>query len=302
VPQPRNGVVLKAIERARLLVGKVSLPNVVVGATAAALVGGVVSVLWLATGQAEGLPLFFRYPGTLTVIALNLAGLVLSMVARRQFSRGEPMRLVWSVLAVAAACSLTSGVLSQVAGENWRRARLILGGPVQTVLLALGLALALGIYRQSGIRSRPRIPDWLLMVVVAGFCGWEIYDESLLQAPGSPLSFQQAVSLVNDPLLSLLLIEAILIRRSALKMGRGLIARCWGAFTAGIFLTFVGDIAVWISGHSPLPVPLTATTWYLWFLASGAYALAPACQVEACRRAGSSLAAPLSGRSAIPAA
>jgi hypothetical protein len=285
--------VLKAIERARLLVGKVSLPNVVVWATAAGLVGGVVSVAWLATGQAERLALFFRYPGTLTVIALNLAGLVLSMVARRQFSRGEPMRLVWSVLALAAACSLTSGVLSQVAGENWRRARLI---------LVLGLALALGIYRQSGIQSRPRIPDWLLMVVVAGFCGWEVYDESLLQAPGSPLSFQQAVSLVNDPLLSLLLIEAILIRRSALKMGRGLIARCWGAFTAGIFLTFVGDMAVWISGHSPLPVPLAATTWYLWFLASGAYALAPACQVEACRRAGGSLPAPLSGRSAIPAA
>jgi hypothetical protein len=301
VLQPRNGVVLQAIERARLLVWKVSLPNVVIWATAAALAGGVVSVVWLATGQAEGLPLFIRYPGTLTVIALNLAGLGLSVAAQRQFSRGEPLRLVWSALALAAACNLTSGAFSQVAGESWRRARLILGGPLQTVLLVLGLALALRIYRRSGIRSRPRIPDWLLMGVVAGFGGWEIY-ESLLQAPGSPVSFQQAVSLVNDPLLSLLLIEAILIRRSALKMGRGLIARCWGAFTAGIFLTFVGDIAVWISGHSPLPVPLTATTWYLWFLASAAYALAPACQVEACRRAGGSLPAPLSGRSAIPAA
>ena len=285
---------LKAIERARLLVWKVSLPDVVVGVTAAALAGGVVSVLWLATGQAERLPLFIRYPGTLTVIALNLAGLGLSLVARRQFSRGEPMRPVWSVLALAAACSLTSGIFSQVDGENWRQARLILGGPLQSVLLVWGLALALWIYRQSGIRSRPRIADWLLMGVVAGFGGWEIY-ESLLQAPGRAVSFQRAVSLVNDPLLILLLIEAILLRRSALQMGRGLIARCWGAFTAGIFLTFVGDIAVWLSGHSPLPVPLTTTTWYLWFLASGAYALAPACQVEACRRAGGSLSVPPSG-------
>jgi len=280
--------VLDWIERARLLVWKTSLPNLVIGATAAALVCGGGAVLWLATGQADQLPLFFRSPGTLIIVALNLAGLGLSLLARRQFSRGEPMRLVWSVLALAAACSLTSGVFSQVDGENWRRARLILGGPVQTVLLALGLALALRIYRQSGIRSRPRIPDWLLMGVVAGFCGWEV-SESLLRPPGSVLGFQQAASLVNDPLLSLLLIEAILIRRAALKMGRGLIARCWGAFTAGIFLTFVGDIAVWLSGHSPLPVPLTATTWYLWFLASGAYTLAPACQVEACRLAGGSL-------------
>lgn len=252
------------------------------------------SVLWLAMGRAERLPLFIRYPGTLTVIALNLAGLGLSLVARRQFSRGEPLRLVWSVVALAAACNLTSGVLSQVGGGSWRQARLMLGGPVQTVLLVWGLSLALGIYRRSRIQGRPRIPDWLLMGVVAGFGGWEIY-ELLLRAPGSSVSFQQAVSLVNDPLLILLLIEAILLRRSALQMGRGLIARCWGAFTAGIFLTFVGDIAVWLSGHSPLPVPLTTTTWYLWFLASGAYALAPACQVEACRRASGSRPSPLSG-------
>jgi len=294
--------VLEAIGRGRLLASRVALPSAVVWATGGAFLCGGASVIWLGTSRAEWLPLFFDYPGTFTVIALNLAGAVLSLLARGQFSRGEPLRLVWSVLTLAAACNLASGILSQMAGEGWLRGRLILGGPAQTVLLVLGLTLALRIYRRSGVQSRPGSWDWLLMGVAAGFSAWEIC-EPVLAARATPVSFQQAVNLVNDPLLSVLLIEAILIRRSALKMGRGLIARCWGAFTAAILLTFAGDVAVWLSGHSPVPVPLMATTWYLWFLASGAYALAPAYQVEACRRAsgpgGSQPAAP-SGQSAMP--
>jgi hypothetical protein len=122
------------------------------------------------------------------------------------------------------------------------------------------------------------------MGVAAGFTVWEIYD-LLLGVPGAPVSFEQAVVLVNIPLLSLLLIEAVLVRRFSLRMGGGLIAQCWGAFTAAILVTFVGDVAVWLFAHGPVPVPLNATSWYVWFLASAAYALAPAYQVEACRRA-----------------
>lgn len=288
---------------ARLLPSELSLPNAITWTTAAILVGGGASVVWLAADSTELFPLFFDYPGTLTILALNLAGFGLSIAARRQFSRGEPMHLVWTLLLVAAACNLAGGALTQVLGQNvrlnpfrsqpgwpgevWRRAGLILGGPVQTTLLLTGLAFALRIYRNAGIQARPRRPDWVLMGIATVFSAWEISD-FVLHAPHAPVSFRQAINVTNDPLLSLLLIEAILIRRSALAMGRGLIARCWGAFTAGILLTFVGDIALWLSGESPIPLPLTATTWYLWFLVSGAYALAPAYQLEACRRASQS--------------
>jgi hypothetical protein len=239
----------------------------------------------LAANPADWIPLFFEYPATLTVIALNVAGFGLSLAAVRQFSRGEPLRLAWSLIALAAAANLASGVLSQVSGDGWLRARLILGGPMQTVLLLAGLAPALGVYRRAGILGRLRGRDRVTIAIAAAFSVWEICD-LVFQTSGFRAGFQQAVNLSNDPLLTLLLIEATLIRRSALKMGRGLIARCWGAFSAAILLTFLGDVGVWLAAHGPVPVPLAGTAWYLWFLASGAYALAPAYQLEACRRAG----------------
>ena len=260
---------------------RVSLPQVVIRATVAALVCGGGGVVWLAASHSQWLPLFFAVPGRLIVIALNLAGLGLSLAARRQFSRSEPLGVVWSLVALAAACHLAGGVLWQMEGAGWQRLRLVLAGPVQTLLLAAGLAVALRIYRRSGLQGRPRFADWLPMGVAAGFTVWAIYD--LLLA--GPATFEGAVVLVDIPLLGLLLIEAILVRRYSLRMGGGLIAQCWGAFTAAILVSFVGDVAVWLFAHSPVPVPLTATSWYVWFLASAAYALAPAYQVEACRRA-----------------
>jgi hypothetical protein len=256
----------------------------VVRATVAAFVCGGGGVVWLAANHSQWLPLFFAVPGRLIVIALNLAGLGLSVVARRQFSRSEPLGVVWSLVVLAAACHLAGGVLWQVEGEGWQRLRMVLAGPVQTVLLAAGLAVALRIYRRSGLQGRPRFADWLPMGVAAGFAMWAIYD-FLLRVPATPVSFEGAVILVDIPLLSLLLIEAILVRRFSLRMGGGLIAQCWGAFTAAILVSFVGDVAVWLFAHSPVPVPLSATSWYVWFLASAFYALAPAYQVEACRRA-----------------
>lgn len=65
----------------------------------------------------------------------------------------------------------------------------------------------------------------------------------------------------------------------------GTFGQILGGFSLGIFLTSLGDIGIWATSHNYLPWPYSSITWYVWFLASAAYVLGPAYQVEACRRA-----------------
>jgi hypothetical protein len=64
--------------------------------------------------------------------------------------------------------------------------------------------------------------------------------------------------------------------------GWGLIARCWGAFAAGIALHAIGDILASWQGNAP--DSFNALGWFAWFLAGAAYALGPAYQLEAFRQ------------------
>jgi TRAP-type mannitol/chloroaromatic compound transport system permease small subunit len=86
---------------------------------------------------------------------------------------------------------------------------------------------------------------------------------------------------LSDPLLSLLLIEAILVRRSVIRMGQGLVAKCWGMFVLAIVVTSAGDAAIWASSHNLLSESITALSWYIWFVAAAAFASAPAYQLAA---------------------
>ncbi len=279
-----------------------SAPALVIGFTAAVLsVGVLASVIWMVTGNVGALRLFFDYPGAVCLIVLSVVELGLSLLARVQFSRGEPLRSVWSLISLGAAAHVLGGILSQVLGTSsglnpfarnpaWpqtaiRQWGLTIGGPLQMALLAASLALALKTYRRSGLLPRVRRIDWALIGVVAGFAVWQMYEVVLYYRPGKIANIHQTVNVITDPLLSLLLVEAILIRRSVLNMGWGLIARCWSAFTAAIFLTSVGDIGLWLTANFELPMPLAASIWHIWSLVNASYALAPAYQLEACRRA-----------------
>jgi len=86
---------------------------------------------------------------------------------------------------------------------------------------------------------------------------------------------------LSDPLLSLLLVEGILVRRSVIRMGQGLVAKCWGMFVLGIVITSAGDAAIWASSHGLLSESITALSWYMWFVAAAAFASAPAYQFAA---------------------
>ena len=283
----------------RLRLVSAPLPSLVVGIAAVVLAASALAAICFAAGPGAWLVALFRYPVPLTVLAVNVTGLVLCGMARREFLPEELLHRVWTLAMWAAGCLVTSGLALVLAGsgwfvgagmagawlrEAWTRIGMALGGPVHTALLAAGFWAALGVYRRAGMLARPRGSDWLSIALAVVFGagnagGW------LWGKPGEQAGIAAMAGWLHGPLLGALLIEATLIRRSATQMGRGLIARCWDAFTLGIIVLFAMELAAWASRHSPIPAPMGATGWYLWLVASAAFAMAPAYQVEACRRA-----------------
>ena len=88
-----------------------------------------------------------------------------------------------------------------------------------------------------------------------------------------------------DPLLWMLLWQALRLFRSVRQMGLGWIGKCYGAFALGIVLVLLGDVAIWATSWGYLPWPWRAIGWYVWIPAAGAFAAAPAFQWEAMRAA-----------------
>jgi hypothetical protein len=281
---------------------RASLPGLVVAATAGVFLAGAAAlVACVASGHFGWVSAFFRFPGALLLVGLNVAALGLALRARAQFAGGEPMRLAWSVFALAAGCRLAGGLLLEMPGqavflESGAGGQalgaapalyflaLAVGGPLHVALLGAALATALGAYKRLGMFPRLRVGDWVLLGLACALCGWVLRSmHAAAHAPG-PVTLVDAMNWANDPLLGVVLAEAVLIRRSVLNMGSGLIARCWGAFAGAVLFTGLSYVALWMNGN-PV-VGLSATAWYLASIAALAFALAPAYQLEAIRRAG----------------
>lgn len=286
---------------------RVSIPRLVFLAAGLQLgVSLAIYAAWLTTGDAHLLDLFFGYSGPIVLFALTTLQFVLGVVAWRQFSPGEPLRRAWLFVVLASCCHLTGAVLTHLLGaesyvnpllffaDHWTpttassllRVGRVIGGPLQMAFLAAGLYVVVRAYK--GLRLLPslRPVDYALLGVVLVYTSYSSVDSVLgLARTEGGVSAYSLINLLNDPLLSLLLLEAIVIRRSVIGMGWGLIAKCWGAFTAAIFLTSVGDIGLWATAHEYLPWPYSSVTWFVWFLSLTAYALGPAYQMEASRRA-----------------
>ena len=127
--------------------------------------------------------------------------------------------------------------------------------------------------------GRLRARDKALLVLVVAFSVSQLFI--ILPLLGSHPSLGTMLLWFSDPLLSLLLIEAILVRRSVIRMGQGLVAKCWGMFVLAIVVTSAGDAAIWASSHNLLSESITALSWYIWFVAAAAFASAPAYQLAA---------------------
>lgn len=291
---------------------RVSIPNLIL-----AMTGAYVSIAlfnytrWWVTGDIRCVISFFRGQGVFFFFAFNVIGLALSVTAWRQFSNGDVLKQSWLWIILAAACHLTGRVFVSLLGVDpslvnkaspaitwvgkdaaiaFYRAGSIIGGPLQMLSLACGLFIVVRVYKRLGLLVRLTVYDYALLSVVVGYTLSFLFEVSQahLRLPG-PVTATMVINWASNPLLSLLLLEATFIRRSVANMGDGLIAKCWGAFTAAIFLTSIGNMGLWATTHQYLTLPYSALTWGIWHFAMAAYAVGPAYQVEALRRATSAL-------------
>jgi hypothetical protein len=244
---------------------------------------------WIATGNDLWLAYFFDFQGALFFLLCDFIGFWLSLAVWRKLSPGDAMKTAWSLISLSFVLRVICDILTQLLGINSSLLGQVIGGPGAMILLAGGLLVALRVYRRLGMLARLTLLDYILVGAVATYTLRFTYDLLRWQSD-APVSLLKAINWLSDPLLSLLLFEAIFIRRSVIRMGPGLISRCWGAFTAGIFFTSVGDMGLWAVAQGYLNWPQSSITWYIWFLASAAYALGPAYQAQAMCRASKELA------------
>jgi len=258
---------------------------------------------WWRTGDWMWMRAFFDYPGVLFFVGCSLLGLRLSYLCWRQFAPGDAMRPAWLLIVLFGLSQLTGGVIGHLLGSNsalnplhylasghdlirTAAATGRLFSPISMLFLAAGLFRVVQICRKNGVLAGLKTFDFLLLGIVTVYTIHYFAAVVLSsQHPEGPVTPSKILTWMSDPLLCVLLLQAILIRRSAANLGWGLIARCWVAFTAAIFFTSVGDIGLWASARGVIPFGLQAASWYVWYPATACYAVAPAYQLQAMLRA-----------------
>ena len=265
-----------------------------------------VFAVWRITGNDAWIEIFFQIPGALLLVWLAAVSLLISVRVTRGFFPGEPMRGAWQLIALSAGSELAGSVLIQIFGTKsllnpltyfphgvervpvFRTIGTILHGPCRFALLATALYLVLRLYRQSGFLGRYTPLDWVVLVVFGSYVVREATDVVVAMHRGKVFSAGEILNFPADPLLWVLLAQAMRLSRSVERMGAGWISRCYGAFSAGIFLILVGDVMIWATVWGYLPWPWSALGWFVWIPAAVAFALAPLYQWEAMRSAESS--------------
>lgn len=256
---------------------------------------------FLVTGSYRYLTWYFLILGTLFFLLTTAAELFLAYECRAGFEADEPMRMAWTFIALSSLARFVAAVLISL--DHWRAAPIpgsassmlavilprglaqtgeVLGGPLSMIFLAIALSRVLQIQRKFGVLSGLTRADLLLIgLIVACMLGEIANIVRYLGPPYPPPSLTEAILWLSDPLLSLLLIQAVLIRRSVIRVGLGLLSQCWEMYAIAVVTTLAGDASIWASGKGLLSEPLTALSWYIWFFAAAAFACAPAYQLAA---------------------
>lgn len=241
--------------------------------------GTAAAFAWRTTDDLVWIHAFFSYAGAPFLAGCALLQFWVSFRCWKQFSPGDLLRPAWFLITLSALAQFAGSSLTHLLGAAYYAP---IFSPIYMLFLAAGLFYVLQACRQNGILGGFRVIDIVLLAIVAtytiNFFATTVFTA---QHHGKASTVQRILNWTSDPLLCLLLFEAILIRRSIANMGWGLVSRCWLSFTAAIFLTSVGDIGLWAWAKGYLPHALEIASWYVWFLAGAAFALGPAYQLQA---------------------
>jgi hypothetical protein len=249
---------------------------------------------WLVFHKEDWITWFFDYQSPVFFLGMNALALVLSVTAWQQFSPGQSLRGAWLLISFSAGFRVIGSILTQILGHHsWgdplvpslpRQAGWTAEGPVSMVFLAAGLFIMLRLYKRLHLLSKLNAFDHAILGAVSAYSLYVAYSIIQIQVHSHPpITLDGVLHWSGDPLLCLLLFEAVFIRRAVTDMGWGLIAKCWGAFVVAILLTSIGSMGLWAVNFRYIPWPESAITWFIWYPVAAAYALGPAYQVEAIR-------------------
>jgi hypothetical protein len=248
---------------------------------------------WQFAGNFNPLQLHFTLIGAGFLIGMAARESFLALTAMSGFENQELLHRTWLLMALSAICRLTGWTLQHAVAPlfnerddgRWRTVGATIAGPIALLLMSAGLLRVLRGYRQLGYPHRLR---WIDYVAIAGVMGYVLYTGAIVlrmvAAGTKPVQLLPAINWVTDPVLCMLLIISIVLRRSVVGMGGGLVARCWTAYMAAILLTTAGDISQWAVAYGYISWPWTSLTWFIWYPAAAAYALGAAYQVDAMNR------------------
>ena len=260
--------------------------------------------LWNAAGQVFAMQGTSDSTSALSVTGMAAVDLWLCVAVWRSFPAGAPLRSTWMLLMCAAAARAVSGVLTEFLGANWalnpllwseqprtgligqiRQAALIAGGPIRLALLAAALLAVLRILRKYGFTAQPTFGDWAVSGIVCMFALARFGEACAASLAGRPIGQEDWISLTGLPILCVLSLEAMMLRRSMARMGNGLIARGWVALGYGILLTVTGEVVLWVLPHYSETLPMAMACAVLPLTIGSVFALVPAYQLVAQRRA-----------------
>jgi hypothetical protein len=274
-------------------------PHAIMGLTGALLAAGLaVWLWWLYTDDVTPLLTYFLIPGAGFLVFAAVAETSLAARAMRAFGAGEPMRSVWSLIAVGGGFKIAGAVLAHVlaspspmnplwgsqseAREAVRFLGLLLGGAVPLLFLTVALTRVLRLYLKLGFRPSLKVIDMLAIVGGVSQTLWAVsVAQRLVESGGAPPYWTAKLNWSSDPILCVLLVESLLLLRLVQQMGGGLIARCWTCYVLAVILTLIGDFSLWLEVAQFIPWQLLSPFWFFWFPAAACFALGPAYQVQA---------------------
>ena len=264
-------------------------------------IGASAYVHFLVTGSYRYISWYFEILGAIFFLSATAAEFYLAFECRSGFESDEPMRAAWTFIAfsslsrfVAAglvsldhwrlesASGNTFSVLAVVLPRSLAQIGAVIGGPLAMVFLVLALTRVLKVQHKFGIlRGFTRMDFVLMGLITILMIGEAAKIVRYLGPPYPPPTITKALLWLSDPLLGLLLVQAVMIRRSSIRVGLGLVSQCWGMYVIAIVTTLAGDASIWAVGEGMLSEALIALTWYIWFFAAAAFASAPAYQLAA---------------------